>query len=589
VVSVGAVWAKDFGQVSWMSGARDFSTGPDRVASFSQRSSALDLVAPGALITSTYLNGTYQSMAGTSMAAPVVAGAAALVREALVAHGLPANQEAILQVLRASGAVIVDGDNESDNVANTGLSFRRVDVQAALASVDQQAGDGSPVLGAIPDQAMSPGSTRTLTLFATDPDGDALTFSARILDSANHYYEIRQQFGLTYLGSYYYKVWGHGEKWLGGTNNQWYCILPNGELRRWAGTMNTTMTAANLVATADAACHTDPSLLWNAQPGEAPGASLGLNGAQLTLTTAKEYTGSFQVEVSVSDGANNATRRFTVSSGNQAPVWTTIPDQTMSRTEESRTLTLTAGDPEGAALSFSAVAVPIGSASVPAVTLTVQGNQLTIERAADSLGKFGVEVTASDGVNSATTTFTVQIQNFAPTLAALANISIRPGRSAVVQLSAGDADGDALSYSVRALPQNYLAYQLDQQLDLSYQGSYFYNFMGLKEKWIATANATSHDQWYCILPNGEVRRHGGTLAATLAPQNLIARLGSAYHAKPHLLWNAQLQSAPAVKFKMVDNQLTITPPANYIGRFYVEVSVTDGHATRRRTFRVKVA
>ncbi len=46
VVSVGAVWDGNFGGVSWVSGARDNSTAVDQITSFTQRSAALDLLAP---------------------------------------------------------------------------------------------------------------------------------------------------------------------------------------------------------------------------------------------------------------------------------------------------------------------------------------------------------------------------------------------------------------------------------------------------------------------------------------------------------------------------------------------------------------
>lgn len=136
-VSVGAVWSKDFGSVSWGSGGRDYTTAADRITSFTQRSSALDILAPGAFIQSTYLNHTYASMAGTSMAAPVAAASAALIHQALDAAGQGhlANQDYILNLMKTTGVTVVDGDDENDNVTNTGLSFKRIDLMAAISSI----------------------------------------------------------------------------------------------------------------------------------------------------------------------------------------------------------------------------------------------------------------------------------------------------------------------------------------------------------------------------------------------------------------------------------------------------------------------
>ena len=58
VVSVGATWAGNFGSNTWSSGAADLSSATDQILSVTQRSSALDIIAPGAWITSDGLNNT---------------------------------------------------------------------------------------------------------------------------------------------------------------------------------------------------------------------------------------------------------------------------------------------------------------------------------------------------------------------------------------------------------------------------------------------------------------------------------------------------------------------------------------------------
>jgi subtilisin family serine protease len=94
----------------------------DGVACFSNASEALDLVAPGADIVSSKRGGGWAKYAGTSMAAPHVAGTLALMQQ--VSGGrLPASE--LERILKLSATVIMD--------TRTHMPAARVDAAAAVA------------------------------------------------------------------------------------------------------------------------------------------------------------------------------------------------------------------------------------------------------------------------------------------------------------------------------------------------------------------------------------------------------------------------------------------------------------------------
>src|SRR5439155_13433576 len=106
---------------------------------------------------------------------------------------------------------------------------------------------------------------------------------------------------------------------------------------------------AGLVATLDSTFWKDPSRLWDAKP--AP--TLTVQGSQLTIDPVPNFVGSFQVEVSVSDGQASATRVFTVTVTNSTPVLGALADQTMPTTQDTLTLTLTGTDADSDPLTYS--------------------------------------------------------------------------------------------------------------------------------------------------------------------------------------------------------------------------------------------
>jgi len=128
----------------------------------------LDLFAPGSGVVSSIYDDTYGSKGGTSMAAPHVTGAFAVMREAY--PGLSVG--AILGFLQTSGVPITYA---IDNMGGT-TTTPRLDLLAAL-----QAPNAPPMLGADADPVtFDEGDIATNTGTFSDPEGDPVTLMASI-------------------------------------------------------------------------------------------------------------------------------------------------------------------------------------------------------------------------------------------------------------------------------------------------------------------------------------------------------------------------------------------------------------------------
>ena len=134
VVSVGATYDVNLGTLMWTFGTfncTDNNIYANMVTCFSNRASFLDLMAPGALISTTSLSGGLASNVGTSFAAPHVTGTIALMAQRN-RNLLPSQFE---NILKSTGLQVYDN--------TTGLNFSRVNAWNAVLSMPYLSKTGS--------------------------------------------------------------------------------------------------------------------------------------------------------------------------------------------------------------------------------------------------------------------------------------------------------------------------------------------------------------------------------------------------------------------------------------------------------------
>jgi hypothetical protein len=166
-------------------------------------------------------------------------------------------------------------------------------------------------LDPIADQAMAANGSLTITLGGHDLPGSQLTYSATATitsttspaTTSNPLYNLKQQLGLWIEVPSLYNSLGQHEKWLRGTWTSEYYILPDGEF--WNGEYG----GHAFITNVGTDVYNNTALLLNAQVYSI---GLSITGDQLTITPTPGFTGTFVVDVTVSDGTAAVKRSFTV-------------------------------------------------------------------------------------------------------------------------------------------------------------------------------------------------------------------------------------------------------------------------------------
>jgi hypothetical protein len=134
-----------------------------------------------------------------------------------------------------------------------------------------------------------------------------------------------------------------------------------------------------------------------------------------------------------------------------------------------------------------------------------------------------------------------------------------------------------------------LAYTTQQNLALTFAGTYWQNFYFNNEKWLRSANGSNaaHGNWYVIFPDGTLRAwNGSTTASGEANAPVLATLTPSYWYNPNYLLMARPLLTPPASVTVTHNtdtntstNLVVSGYSNYVGNFGVEVTVNGGTET----------
>lgn len=209
----------------------------------------------------------------------------------------------------------------------------------------------------------------------------------------------------------------------------------------------------------------------------------------------------------------------------------------------------------------------------PDIVAEIVDGQLVISSGSQT-GTVNVEVSASDGIESVSTSFSLEVTNTAPEVS-IADQVATSGMPLNVELPTVDADGQELVYTVEVLGDELSA--LDNEHGFWSGGNYYDNYLGQNERWIRDAD----DQWHYLLPNGELHRWDGSFDTS----PLIADLDSDVYDDPSLLTDPH---ATPVMATIENGVLVITAAEGYVGNVQIRVTASDGFAETSTTFQVNV-
>ena len=173
------------------------------------------------------------------------------------------------------------------------------------------------------------------------------------------------------------------------------------------------------------------------------------SGQTFAWTPTSNQAGTYQVTFEVSDGQLTDSEvvaiAVTAPPVNHAPVLQTIDTKTVSE-NTLLTFTVQATDADGDAITYAASNLPTGAG--------LSGQTFSWTPTYSQAGNYTVTFSAGDGEHQASQSVSLKVTNVnrKPHLTGVGTKSVVAGTPLALELSATDADGDALTYSATPMP-----------------------------------------------------------------------------------------------------------------------------------------
>jgi uncharacterized repeat protein (TIGR01451 family) len=337
----------------------------------------------------------------------------------IVTSGAPFNQEIAIIVEFLDAIIIIIGHiNISVRVGSNAsglVKFARAGTLNNTATVSSSVTDPNtannssteittvtsvnqaPVLSPVSDQTLTLGDTLSITVSATDADGDNLSFSlpqplsGATIDATSG--ELTWTPGTTGTFNQSIKVTDDGFPPLSDEETLSITVNPVNQAPVLANIGNQTITKGNTLNFTASATDPEGNNLTFSLDNAPTGASIDANSGVLTWTA--DTTGTFNATVKVTDDgvpplSDEETLSITVSAppaSNQAPVLDSIGNQSVTL-GNTLTVTASATDPDGNNLMFSLDNAPTGA--------SIDANSGVFTWTADTLGTFNASIKVTD-------------------------------------------------------------------------------------------------------------------------------------------------------------------------------------------------